>query len=183
MNTQRYIVNPSTTTNTQEAYEANQHKGRFCMIRTISTDLSVELVYTAELNVLVEHLLKKSDCKYTVLAEDSQEALTLRTAAAFDLAGALQTAFIEERPEDLTVLTDAQVYAVTGIEVDEPTPASDVADWTALMPLVVVRSPQVERSIPGGNVIVLDATSDRTFLVSGSAAQTFIVLDNGKALR
>jgi len=180
MNISEKYLALSTTTEVR-SLEVRSSDWRFCMLRPDRSD-RIEVVRANALHVLVDHLI--SDGTYAALSGGSDDAVEntaqTRIEGAFVAADALQMVLITERPDSFMSLSETEVYAITEESESDPVRRHDIRSWKAALPLVVVRSPRTGHRVPDGNVKVIDATSDRTFLRSLSQHKVVLVFEDGR---
>jgi len=176
---EKYLV--LTTTKDVRSLEVRSPEWRFCMLRPDRGD-RVEVVRANALNVLVDHLI--SDGEYVREsgpdAGSFNRAVMTRTQGAFVAADVLQMELIAERPDRFMGLSEAEVYAVTADSENNPVGRYDIRSWKAALPLVVVRAPHTGHRVPDGNVVVIDASTDRTLLRSLAQNKIVLVFEDGR---
>lgn len=142
------------------------------MLQPVFHDKSVDLVFANDLDILVNHLAPAPAHKHS------------RGQIACDIADSLQATFLEMGGDTLATMSEAEVLALVASRSSDPIRRYKISrPWTSTVPFVAVRDDRQDFRVPRGNVVTLDATSDRSLLLSLMDAQIVRVLEGGQLLR
>lgn len=172
MNTSKKVIRPSAHHTTAATYDRHVSDWAFCMLQLICDGDSVELVFANDLKTLVNHLASSPVDENT------------RGQIACAIADSLQAAFLEESSGAILAMSETEILALVASRSSDPIERYKIhRPWTAAVPFVAVRDADLCFRVPRGNVVTLDASSDRSLLLSLMETRIIRVLDDGRLLQ
>jgi len=132
-----------------------------------------EIVFSNRLRCLVSHIVSGRSKAYATLDEtDAQADLMYGLPARFEglqaVAEAALANLLVNNSQLIDGLTELEMLTLMRPpnELDAYLREHEITEWDSPFPLHIVMSEHHMPRIPAGNIVTLDATSDRSFLLS-----------------